>query len=100
LAATYVGTRDSILTRYGRERGLLQAARSDFLDYQQLEYLPDWWELAYTDDGPLAGVVMPARNPSSPVIAYIGIVPQQRGRGSAAQLVGRGTQRRVASSAG
>jgi ribosomal protein S18 acetylase RimI-like enzyme len=34
---------------------------------------------------------MPARNPSVAVIAYLGIVPEQRGRGLAAQLVRRGT---------
>jgi ribosomal protein S18 acetylase RimI-like enzyme len=96
IAATYEGTRDTWLTRTIEERGLLGAARSDFLDYQQMDYRPYWWELAYAQDGALAGVVMPARNPGSAVIAYVGVVPEQRGQGFAPQLVRRGTQQLVA----
>jgi RimJ/RimL family protein N-acetyltransferase len=92
LASTYQGTRDSWITRSIDERGTHGAARADFLDYQGMEHLPEWWELAYTDDGALAGVIMVARNPSSAVIAFVGIVPEQRGRGLAQQLVQRGTE--------
>jgi ribosomal protein S18 acetylase RimI-like enzyme len=99
MAATYEGTRDSILTRQIQESGLLEAARSDFRDYQEMDYAPEWWELAY-DQGELAGVVMPARNPSSAVVAYIGVAPAQRGRGFAAQLVRRATEQLLASDAG
>jgi ribosomal protein S18 acetylase RimI-like enzyme len=99
LAATYEGTRDSWLTRNIEERGLHDAARADFLDYRQMDHQPEWWELAYTDDGALAGVVMAARNPSSAVVAYVGVVPEQRGRGLAAQLVRRGTEQVAAGGA-
>jgi ribosomal protein S18 acetylase RimI-like enzyme len=99
LAATYEGTRDSILTRHVEERGLLEASRSDFLDYKELEYVPEWWELAYAEDGALAGVVMPARNPSSAVIGYVGVVPGQRGKGVGAALVRRGTDALIAGGA-
>ena len=98
LALTYTGTRDSI-TRHIQRRGLLEAARSDFRDYQQMEYLPEWWELAYTEDGALAGVIMAGRIPSSAVIGHVGVVPEQRGRGFAVQLVRRGTQQLVAGGA-
>jgi ribosomal protein S18 acetylase RimI-like enzyme len=80
-------------------RGLIGAARSDFGDYREIDYLPEWWELAYTEDGAPAGVIMAARNPSSAVIAYVGVVPEQRGRGLAAQLVRRGTEQLVAGGA-
>jgi ribosomal protein S18 acetylase RimI-like enzyme len=96
IAATYEGTRDTWLTRTIEERGLLGAARSDFLDYRQMDHRPDWWELAYTPEGALAGVIMAARNPGSAVIAYVGVAPEQRGRGFAPQLVRRGTQHLVA----
>jgi ribosomal protein S18 acetylase RimI-like enzyme len=92
LASTYQGTRDSWITRGIEEHGPHGAARADFLDYQGMEHLPEWWELAYTDDGALAGVIMVARNPSSAVIAFVGVVPEQRGRGLAQQLVRRGTE--------
>jgi len=66
---------------------------------QGMERQQDWWELAYTADGLLAGVIMAARNPTSAVIAYVGVVPEQRGRGLAAELVRRGTARLVDSAA-
>src|SRR5262245_17822375 len=99
IAATYEGTRDSWLSRNIEEHGLLGAARADFLDSQQMEYRPEWWELAYAGDGALAGVIMAARNPGSAVVAYVGVVPQQRGRGFAAELVRRGTASLVTSGA-
>jgi len=99
LASTYQGTRDSWITRSIEERGTLRAARADFLDYQGMDHLPEWWELAYADDGALAGVIMTARNPSSAVIAYVGVIPEQRGRGLAQQLVRRGTERLLESGA-
>jgi len=51
---------------------------------------PIGWDLAHTTDGALDGVIMAARNPSSAVIAYVGVVPELRGRGLAARLVRRG----------
>jgi ribosomal protein S18 acetylase RimI-like enzyme len=99
IASTYEETRDAWLTRQIQERGLLGAARSDFLDYQEMEYLPEWWELAYAEDDALVGVIMSARNPGSAVVAYVGVVPDQRGRGFAAQLVRRGTEQLVVAGA-
>jgi ribosomal protein S18 acetylase RimI-like enzyme len=99
IASTYEGTRDSWLTRSIEEDGTLGAARADFTDAQAIEYEPDWWELAYLDDGTLAGVIMAARNPSSPVVWYVGVVPEARGRGLATQLVRRGTERLLAAGA-
>ena len=99
IASTYRGTRDSWLTANVEEHGLLGAARADFLVYQGLDHLPEWWELAYTEDGALAGVIIAAKNPSSAVIAYVGVVPEQRGRGLAARLVRRGTEQLLAGGA-
>ena len=99
LAATYEGTRDAWIDRTIRERGTFDAARADFYGYQGMEHLPEWWELAYTEDGRLAGLVMPARNPSVAVIAYVGVVPEQRGRGLATRLVRRGTEQLLAGGA-
>jgi ribosomal protein S18 acetylase RimI-like enzyme len=96
IASTYEGTRDSWLARSIDELGVLEAARVDFVDAQALEYLPGWWELAYTDGDTLAGVIMGAKNPSSAVVWYVGVVPEARGRGLATQLVRRGTERLLA----
>jgi ribosomal protein S18 acetylase RimI-like enzyme len=99
IASTYEGTRDSWINETIESHGRLGAARADFLDYQALEHRPEWWELAYTPDGALAGVIMPARTPSSAVVAYVGVLPEQRGRGFAAQLVRRGTEQLLESGA-
>jgi ribosomal protein S18 acetylase RimI-like enzyme len=64
-----------------------------------MECLPEWWELAYAEDDALVGVIMSARNPGSAVVAYVGVVPDQRGRGFAAQLVRRGTEQLVVAGA-
>lgn len=98
IAATYEGTLDSLLTRAKEEHGALGAAREDFTDAQMLEYEPEWWELAYVN-GEHAGVIMGAKNPSSAVVWYVGVVPEARGRGLATQLVRRGTERLLAGGA-
>jgi RimJ/RimL family protein N-acetyltransferase len=41
----------------------------------------EWWRLAYTPDGDLVGLTVPARNLSDPVIGLIGVVTEQRGHG-------------------
>jgi RimJ/RimL family protein N-acetyltransferase len=99
IASTYQGTRDSWINQTIEEEGLDGAARSDFRGLQGMEYRPEWWELAYEEGGALAGVTMAARNPGAAVIAYVGVVPEQRGRGLAPQLVWRGTERLLESGA-
>jgi RimJ/RimL family protein N-acetyltransferase len=91
IAKTYEGTRDSWINQSIEEEGFLGAARADFTGSQGMEHRPDWWQLAYTDDGSLAGVIMTAKNPTSAVIAYVGVVSEKRGRGIAADLVRHGT---------
>jgi ribosomal protein S18 acetylase RimI-like enzyme len=97
IASTYEGTHDSWINQTIDEQGTIGAARADFDEYRQMEHLPEWWELAYTADGELAGVIMAARNPTTAVIAYVGVLPEQRGRGFAPELVRRGTEQLLAS---
>jgi ribosomal protein S18 acetylase RimI-like enzyme len=99
IASTYEGTRDSWLARSIDELGVLEAARVDFVDAQAIEYEPEWWELAYTDGDQLIGVIMGAKNPSTAVVWYVGVVPEARGRGLATHLVRRGTERLLAAGA-
>ncbi|MBH5337519.1 GNAT family N-acetyltransferase [Streptomyces pactum] len=72
-----------------------------------LHWLPsprEWWRLAHTPAGELVGIHVPARNPSAPCVAYVGVVPEQRGHGYAFDLlaecthdlVGYGAERIVA----
>jgi ribosomal protein S18 acetylase RimI-like enzyme len=98
IAATFAGTADNELTRDIEERGVREAARQYLEDHESLEYRAEWFELGYEGDE-LAGVIMGARNPTSAVIAYVGVVPEHRSRGLAAPLVRRGTQRLAAAGA-
>ncbi|MEN3284910.1 MAG: hypothetical protein V7607_6050 [Solirubrobacteraceae bacterium] len=98
IAATFEGTADSELTLDVEQHGAREAARRYLEDHESLEHRPEWFELAYVGDD-LAGVIMGARNPTSAVIAYVGVVPEQRGRGLAAPLVRRGTARLAAAGA-
>lgn len=41
----------------------------------------EWWRLAYTPDGEVAGIQVPAHNPSGPCVGFIGVVPEARGHG-------------------
>ena len=56
------------------------------------EYDPAWWELAFTTDDRLAGLVMPTRLPGAATIGYIGVAPEMRGKGYGEVLLVRGTK--------
>jgi RimJ/RimL family protein N-acetyltransferase len=71
--------------------GPKQQARDFFADLQRMEYDPSWWQLAYTPQNELVGLVMPTKNPSMAVIGYIGIVPGFRGKGYVNDLLASGT---------
>lgn len=98
IAATFEGTPDTELTLDVERHGAREAARRYLEDHKALEHRPEWFELGYAGDE-LAGVIMGARNPTSAVIAYVGVVPAQRGRGFAPALVRRGTARLAAAGA-
>jgi RimJ/RimL family protein N-acetyltransferase len=73
------------------KQGPREAAWEFFGEEQAMEYEPGWWELAYDKpDGNPVGLIMPARSPTSPVIDYIGVVPERRGEGYVDDLLARG----------
>lgn len=85
------GTLDRDMREEREKQGPRMAAREFFGEEQAMEYEPGWWELAYHKlDGDLVGLIMPARNPTSPVIDYIGVVPERRGEGYVDDLLARG----------
>jgi hypothetical protein len=71
--------------------GAAAEARSTLEDVRALGVEPGWWQLAYDASGALVGLVMPARAPAMTTIAYIGVVPSQRGRRYVDDLLARGT---------
>ncbi len=85
------GTLDREILDERDEHGPREAARRFFELERKLEYDPAWCKLAYAPDGGLVGLVMPARNPTSAVINYIGVVPEHRGKGYVDELLAAGT---------
>ncbi len=76
-----IGSLDAHDRRSVAEHGLDRAAE---LQLEGLRWFPsprDWWQLAYAGSGELVGAIVPARNYDMPTIGYIGVVPEQRGRG-------------------
>jgi RimJ/RimL family protein N-acetyltransferase len=71
------------------------AARED-LDI--LLWMPgprDWWRLAYTHDGDVVGLTVPSANHTTPVVAFVGVVPAHRGHGYAYDLLVEATHHLV-----
>ncbi len=56
-------------------------ARRDVADYRSLPGDRSWWRLARTGDGELVGIALPSANSGGPVVGYLGVLPEHRGRG-------------------
>ncbi|MGW6059038.1 GNAT family N-acetyltransferase [Streptomyces sp. NPDC055189] len=70
------------------EQGGIDRAAQEELDF--FHWCPSprqWWQIAHTPEGDLAGIHIPAHNPSGPTVGFIGVVPEQRGRGYAFDLL-------------
>ncbi|MGA5298555.1 GNAT family N-acetyltransferase [Nucisporomicrobium flavum] len=52
----------------------------------------EWWRIGCLPDGRPAGFVIPAHNGYNPIIAYIGVVPGQRGNGYIDEVLAEGTR--------
>lgn len=86
------GSLDSWVQQFIQELGPVEAAKKQFADESTLDHKPHWWQLAYTPDGTLVGLVMMSRNSANiPIVGYIGVVPQQRGHGYVDDLLSCGT---------
>jgi RimJ/RimL family protein N-acetyltransferase len=87
-----VGTLDAYARRDIERHGPAAAARGQLEDLGWMPAPREWWRLAHTaDDGALVGAVMPSRNYEAFVIAYVGVVPEQRGRGHVGRLLAEAT---------
>jgi RimJ/RimL family protein N-acetyltransferase len=86
-----VGTPDQLIQQHRTTYGAEDAAQLMLSILQNMEYDPAWWQLAYTADGVLVGLVMPTKSLTVGTIGYIGVVPEQRGLGYSHDLLVRGT---------
>ncbi|MFJ6797601.1 GNAT family N-acetyltransferase [Streptomyces sp. NPDC091268] len=69
-------TRNELLTR-----DAAQLAREDIEFYLDCPGERSWWRLAELPDGTLAGMAIPSATPYHRNVGYLGVVPEQRGRG-------------------
>jgi len=91
IARVSAGTFDQRIREGQEMHGAELEARNLLRDLQQLEYDPAWWQLAYNASHDLVGLIMPVKNPTFASIGYIGVVPEQRGRGYVDLLLRQGT---------
>jgi RimJ/RimL family protein N-acetyltransferase len=70
-------------------------AREDVEMYASMPGDRDWWRLAYAGDA-LVGLAMPSANDAGPVVGYLGVLPEHRGRGYVDDLLAEITHRLAA----
>ncbi|MER5733783.1 GNAT family N-acetyltransferase [Streptomyces sp. NPDC002138] len=87
LRRIHSATLDAHALRAVREGGLDQAAQEELDFFHWCPSPREWWQVAHTPEGALAGIHIPAHNPSGPTIGFIGVVPEQRGHGYAYDLL-------------
>lgn len=81
------GSLDAHTRRSVADGGADAAAREE-LDILRWYPSPrEWWRLAYTPGGELAGIQIPAQNPNGPCVGFIGVLPGLRGHGYAYDLL-------------
>lgn len=87
-----VGSLDQRIQEQRKKVGPAEDAIAHFESLTSLAYDPSWWELAWTPDEELVGVIMPTRIPAGASIGYIGVVPEMRGQQYVDALLTRGTR--------
>ncbi|MFI5759380.1 GNAT family N-acetyltransferase [Streptomyces sp. NPDC051563] len=58
-----------------------ELARDDMEFYTDCPGERSWWRLAHLPDGTLAGLAIPSATPYHRNVGYLGVVPEQRGKG-------------------
>lgn len=85
------------------EGGVEQAAREELDFFHWCPSPRDWWRVARTAEpeggGEVVGLHVPARNLQSPVVGFVGIVPEHRGRGYGYDLLADCTRQLAAEGA-
>ncbi|WP_404958537.1 GNAT family N-acetyltransferase [Streptomyces sp. 147326] len=69
-----------------------QLAREDIEFYLDCPGERSWWRLAHLPDGTLAGMAIPSATPYHRNVGYLGVVPEQRGRGLIDEILGEITR--------
>lgn len=76
------GSLDTTSTREAAQSGAERQARQDVAFLRDLMLGERrWWRVAVNRDGDAVGFAVPSRNPVSPVVGYLGVLPEHRGHG-------------------
>lgn len=91
------GSLDAATAREVARVGVEQAAREELEGYKSMPGDRDLWRIAYVRGGEagkelsaadeLVGFAMPSANAGGPVVGYLGVVPEHRGRGLSDDLL-------------
>ncbi|MGY0488967.1 GNAT family N-acetyltransferase [Streptomyces sp. WG-D5] len=81
------GTLDAHTVESEAAVGREAAARESLAFYLDRPGKRDWWRLAHTPDGALAGLAIPSATPYSRNVGYLGVVPELRGRGLVSEIL-------------
>ncbi|MFE7384386.1 GNAT family N-acetyltransferase [Streptomyces zhihengii] len=87
LRRIHSATLDAHALRAIAEGGLDQAAQEELDFFHWCPSPREWWQVAYTPEGEPVGIHIPAHNPGGPCVGFIGVLPEQRGRGYAYDLL-------------
>ncbi|MFL5993166.1 MAG: GNAT family N-acetyltransferase [Streptomyces sp.] len=87
LRRIHSATLDAHALKAIEEDGLDRAAQEELDFFHWCPSPREWWQIAHTPQGEVAGMHIPAHNPSGPCIGFIGVVPEQRGHGYAYDLL-------------
>ncbi|MGQ4515400.1 GNAT family N-acetyltransferase [Streptomyces sp. DW26H14] len=93
------GTLDAHTRESEAARGREAAARESLEFYLDRPGRREWWCLAYTSDGTLAGLAIPSATPYSRNVGYLGVVPELRGRGYVSEILAAITRFQAAAGA-
>jgi ribosomal protein S18 acetylase RimI-like enzyme len=87
-ARVLAGSLDASSTAAAAVSGALVAAREDVAFYRDRMFGERaWWRLAVDAAGSVVGFGIPSRNPAFPVVGYLGVVPEHRGRSYADDIL-------------
>ncbi|MBB5775885.1 GNAT family N-acetyltransferase [Nonomuraea jabiensis] len=62
-------------------KGVDATAREEMDFYLRAPSKREWWRIAYTPEGQVAGMAIPSATPYNVNVGYLGVVPEVRGRG-------------------
>ncbi|MFD8568786.1 GNAT family N-acetyltransferase [Streptomyces sp. NPDC059639] len=81
------GTLDAHTLESEAATGREDTARESLQFYLDRPGKREWWRLAHTPDGALAGLAIPSATPYNRNVGYLGVVPELRGRGYVSEVL-------------